>query len=555
MQTHAGKALLRALVLVCLLPAVACGKPKQTASSPTVAAPTAGALITPQQLAQQPGGIDTVRVAYNLLLDKYYRPLKSNDLLHAAWDGIVQEAQRQGSTGTGAQPRLTGDRSTDFNAFRSSFSAVATHGDAARYGAAAVDAMAQSLHDKHTLFFDQSQFKQQQQALLAGGPQQIFGAQMLPGGIGYLHLTRFPEGYAKLPDGKTLAEELDATLHVFEQQGVKGWLLDLRDNPGGSSDSIATLVGRFVPSGLVTVFVDSTGQRLELPVDGHYYPQRHPLAVLINRQSGSASELTAAAIKEYGVGRLFGTKTAGDVNGAEIFPLPGQVGLEYTILEARTGKDQKALDGVGIEPDQTIQDRDQQAQAAETWLLSAPPPAAGTPPAVGDVLPAQQLRSQLSPYAAKLSDLPESNSRLLGDLAYDTPDEFSYFAPRAHQLAQTAIQRGWQGEFNQYFGTTASYTYQLTIDIYRDAAGAHQAMTSNDFPQSYANTSAPAQFGEETVAQKGIVSSLGQTVLRWRRGRVVFSVLYISEPGLESFAPLLQMARAVDARYQQNPLR
>ena len=527
---------------------------RNPSGTPPANAIASAPVTTPQDLAAQPGGLETVRVAFNLLMDKYYKPLQSNDLLQAAWSGLAAQAAAAGSA-----PVLTGNRTADFQAFSDSFNRAASRGDAARDADAAVNAMIRSLGDDHTYFLSQSQEKAQQQDLLAASKTPAFEARMLAGGIGYLKLSIFPESYTKLPDGKTLAEELDTTLTNFEAQGVKGWVLDLRDNRGGSEASIATVAGRFIPNGILAVSVDSKGQRMELPVDGHYFPHHHPLAVLINGGSGSASEVTAAAVKDYGAGRLFGTRTAGSVNGAEDFPLPGEVGIQYTVVQVLDGKTLKPLDGVGVEPDQLVDQPDAQLTAAETWLAGAgasAPAASGTPVPTAGVLPAAQIRSTLEPYAAKMSDIPPlPNLRQVGDEVIDTPDEYAECAPNVQQLTQAVLQRGWEGEFDQFFGSGDPFTYNVSVDIYKDANGAQQAIQTNDFPQEFQTVTLPVRIGDDTVAEKGIVASLGQTRLQWRRGRLVFSALYYSEPGIESFDPLVQIARAIDARYQQNPLK
>lgn len=555
------------LLLSILVLTAACSKEKNAAApaaGTSGAVATVGPLVTPQQLAAQPGGLETVRAALNLLLDQYYKPLKPNDLLQQAWSGVIQELQRQGGVDSGNAPKLTGDRAADFKAFSESFNKTATRGDPAAYANSAVTVMAKSLLDDHTFFITAAQYKAQQANLLGTSTLPIFSSAMLPGGIGYLRLTSFPTAYATLPDGKTLGEDLDAALATLSAQGAKGWLLDLRGNAGGSSDSIATLTGRFIPAGLVAVFVDGKGQHLELPVDGHYFPHQQPLAVLIDSRSSSAAELSASAFKEYGAARLFGQPTAGSVNGAEEFPLPGGAALEYTILQALSGKDLKPLDRVGVQPDQFVAigadaGKDAQADAAEAWLESsaastAAPAAAPTPAANG--LSLAQISADLRPYGAKLADIPSSSSlRLLGEQTFDTPNEYAQYAPQALQLEQTVRARGWQGEFNQYFGNADPFTYQVTIDAYKDPAGAQQALQTNDLPQQYQNTALPAQIGDQTVAQKGIVSSAGQTRILWRRGRLVFTLLDVTEPGLESFGSLLQIARAMDARYEQNPFK
>ena len=562
-------------LLILLFAGTACNKEKPASGGPSAtsgagtgaqagATGPSGPVITPQQLASEPGGLETVRIAYNLLLDKYYKPVRSNDLLKVAWQGVVQEVVREGGSDNGNAPKLTGDRNADFKAFSASFNSIVSRGDPAKYAFAAVGAMAQSLNDDHTYFLSQQEYQSRQKNFLASGNSPIFSARVMPGSIGYMRLALFPSSYTKLADGKTFAEDLDAALSSFESQGVKGWILDLRNDGGGHTESIATLAGRFIPSGVVEVNVDGKGQRMELPVDGHYFAHQHPLAVLINGGSGSASEITAETLKDNGVAHLIGTKTAGSVNGAEDFPLPGQVGIQYTVVEVLAGKEQKSLDRVGVQPDQAVAQStsggatDLQLQAAETWLAGAEgnyaPPAATPVPMTG-VLPDNEIRSTLSPYGARVSDIPPlPNLRQLGDLAIDSPNIYAASASHSLQLAQTVLQRGWQGEFDQFFGSGDPYTYQLSVDLFKDAGGAQQAIHTNDFPEQFQVVSVPARLGDDTVAEKGIVSAQGETLLEWRRGRAVFTVSYLSEPGLESFDPLVQIARAVDARYQQHPL-
>jgi len=560
--------LLRALILAAALLAAACtGAKPPAAPSPSAsvgaAASVPGGLVTPQDLAAQPGGLETVRVAYQLLMDKYYKPVKSNDLLRAAWDGVVQELVRGGGSDNGVAPALTGDRIADFKAFSDSFNSVTAGGDKAKYAFSAAGSMARSLGDDHTAFLSAETYKQFGVSGPPTPPRQLFTTKMLPNGIGYMKLSQFPAGYEKLQDGKLLSEELDAALASFEAQGVRGWILDLRNDGGGHTESIATIVGRFIPTGLQEIDVDGKGERFEVPVDGHYFPHRHPLAVLINGQSASASEIAAQALKDYGVARLFGTKTAGAVNGAEILPLPGQVGLEYTVVQALAGKTGKPLDKAGVEPDEVVTQQagdDAQLSAAQAWVSAAAAPSpSGSPSSAPGALSAEQLRAQLAPYAPTTSDIPPlPNLRVLGDVSLTTPGEYVVWAPcatDAAQLERSVISRGWLGQFDEYFGNGDPFTYQVGTDVYKDTGGAQQALRANDCPQGLQPASLPVRLGDESMAYKGTGILNGWTVLRWRRDRLVFAAYYYSEPGLESFDPLLQMAKAIDARYTAKPLK
>ncbi len=556
-----------ALALIALALAACTGAKPKPAPTPSPVTGSSGAgsgIETPQDLAAQPGGLETVRIAYTLLLNKYYKPIKSDDLLHAAWTGVQQQLSSDGGTDDGTAPSLTGDPTADFAAFSRSFNQAAAGNDAAKLAFAAVRAMTSSLHDDHTAFLPTDVYQREGITSAADTPRQVFSTQMLPNKIGYMKLSSFPPGYAKLQDGKTLAEELDAALASFESQGVKGWILDLRNDGGGHTESISTLAGRFIPSGLQEVDVDNKSERFEVPFDGHYFPHQHPLAVLINGGSASASEITAAALQDNGVARLFGTRTAGAVNGAEIFPLPGQVGIEYTVVQVLAGKSGRALDRAGVQPDQMVSQQsggDATIQAAEDWLAGnpAPPPAPPAALTAPGALQPDKLRSQLSPYEPSLQDIPPMpNLRLLGDAALDTPGDYAAWAActtSAAQLEQSIAARGWQGQYDQFFGNGDPFTYQTSIDVFQDANAAEQAFKINDCPQGLQPATLPVRLGDESAAFKGSGILDGWTALRWRSGRLVFNDYYYSEPGLQSFDPLVQIGKAIESRYTAKPLK
>jgi C-terminal processing protease CtpA/Prc len=554
------------LALLALLATACIDKPK-TAATPAspgnASISMTRGLVTPQDLAAQPGGVDTVRVAYGLLMDKFYKPVKSNGLLRAAWQGVVQELSREGHSDPGTEPTFSGDREADIKAFSDAFDSATAGLDKGKIANSAVQSMARSLHDDHTAFLPADTYKQFAATDATATPHQVLTTKMLPDGIGYLKLNQFPPGYEKLQDGKTLSEELDAALADFEAQGVKGWVLDLRNNGGGHTESISTIVGRFVPNGLQETDVDGAGNRYQVLVNGHYYAHPHPLAVLINGGSASASEITASALKDYGAARLFGSKTAGAVNGAEIQPLPGQVGLEYTVVQALAGKTGNPLDKVGVEPDETVTQQsgeDTQLKAAQAWISSASTPAPlGTPEYPASSVSADRLRAALSPYAPAISNVPPlPNLRVLGDVTLTTPGDYTVWAPcttDAEQLQHEVFARDWQGQFDEFYGNGDPFTYQIQEDLYADAAGAHAALQSNECPQGLQAATLPVRLGDESVAYRGTGILDGWTLLRWRRDRTVFSTFYYAEPGLESFDPLIQIGKAADANYAAKPLK
>src|SRR5579885_2912517 len=229
--------------------AVACGAPAKPDS------------VT--DLAHQPGGIETVQRAYDVLLDQYVQPLKPADLLNAAWSGVSGEAQAE-HRDPPASPGLGSGRSVDWQAFARAFGS-ATHGaDPAPFAYAAVGAMARSLHDDHVFFLTPQQAAAERGATQGGGSNgALFAARVLPGGVGYLQLRQFPAPYAPVLNGRNLGVALDEALAEFEARGVGGLVLDLRNNPGGAIASVSTLTGRFIPAAPVERAVSRCGTPAE----------------------------------------------------------------------------------------------------------------------------------------------------------------------------------------------------------------------------------------------------------------------------------------------------
>ncbi|HSU25873.1 MAG TPA: S41 family peptidase [Pyrinomonadaceae bacterium] len=147
---------------------------------------------------------------------------------------------------------------------------------------------------------------------------------MLPNGVGYVGLTG---GFQE-----TTADELDAAVADLQKQGMKSLILDLRNNPGGLLPQAIDVVGRFVPSGQTVVSVKGRARYTktqELRTNGGPN-DNYPLAVMINGNSASASEIVAGAIQDYGRGIVIGTDSFGKGLVQRVFPLPYGTGLTLT---------------------------------------------------------------------------------------------------------------------------------------------------------------------------------------------------------------------------------
>jgi carboxyl-terminal processing protease len=106
-------------------------------------------------------------------------------------------------------------------------------------------------------------------------------------------------------------DEIATALKDVIGSGAKGIILDLRDDPGGVLDSAIKVASQFLKEGIVLYTVDSNGDRENWDVIKGGLATDLPLAVLVNENSASASEVVAGALQDYERSLLIGTKTYG----------------------------------------------------------------------------------------------------------------------------------------------------------------------------------------------------------------------------------------------------
>ncbi len=130
----------------------------------------------------------------------------------------------------------------------------------------------------------------------------VYG-EMLEDGIAKVQITSFSENTAK---------ELVSTLQTMKDQGMKGLILDLRQNPGGLLDQAIAISSLFLPDNEVVVQVeDRDGNKQEMKSSKTKENPGVPLVVVTDKGSASASEILAAAVKESGNATLVGETTFG----------------------------------------------------------------------------------------------------------------------------------------------------------------------------------------------------------------------------------------------------
>ncbi len=163
---------------------------------------------------------------------------------------------------------------------------------------------------------------------------------VMEGDIGYLRIMEFDD---VTPDQYTEA------MAVLNENKIKGLILDLRSNPGGSLAAVTEIARKILPKGLIVYTEDRDGKRNEHTCNGENELQM-PLVVLINGNSASASEILAGAIQDYKKGILIGNTTYGKGVVQQVISLSDGTAVKLTVSSYFTPLG-KNLGGVGVTPD------------------------------------------------------------------------------------------------------------------------------------------------------------------------------------------------------------
>lgn len=163
---------------------------------------------------------------------------------------------------------------------------------------------------------------------------------MLEDDMAYIQITEFDE---------VSIDQFADALATAKGSGMKGLILDLRGNPGGSLNAVVEMARMILPKGMIVYTEDKNGKRSEYACDGSR-KLKVPLVVLIDMNSASASEIMAGAIKDYELGTLVGTTTFGKGIVQQIIPFRDGSAVKVTISAYYTPKGNN-IHGIGVEPD------------------------------------------------------------------------------------------------------------------------------------------------------------------------------------------------------------
>ena len=163
-------------------------------------------------------------------------------------------------------------------------------------------------------------------------------------GIGYLQITEFDD---------VTPDQFIEGMAELRESNIKGLIIDLRSNPGGSLQAVCEIARQLLPQGTIVYTVDRDGNREDYTCDGEHEIDI-PVVVLVNKYSASASEILSGALKDYNKAKLVGTTTYGKGIVQRIFDLKDGTAIKLTVSSYFTPNGVN-IHGVGIEPDVEVE--------------------------------------------------------------------------------------------------------------------------------------------------------------------------------------------------------
>jgi carboxyl-terminal processing protease len=167
---------------------------------------------------------------------------------------------------------------------------------------------------------------------------------MLSNKIGYISISEFD---------KITVAQFDAAVDELEKQKMKALVVDVRNNPGGMLDSVVSILDRILPPKLLVYTEDKYNKREEQFAEDNT-KVTVPMAVLINGNSASASEIFAGTLQDYETATIVGTTSFGKGIVQSVYPFNDGTAVKLTISKYYTPNGRN-IHGTGIKPDVEVE--------------------------------------------------------------------------------------------------------------------------------------------------------------------------------------------------------
>ena len=169
--------------------------------------------------------------------------------------------------------------------------------------------------------------------------------EILKNDIGYIRISQF---------NQNTYDSLVAALKELDKKGISNVIIDLRDNPGGLLGETVNILELFIPEGPI-VHIKYRGNNIQTYYSNLKKP-KYKLAVLVNENSASASEIFAGAVQDTKVGTIIGVTSYGKGTVQRIVPLPNGDGMKLTIAQYLT-PNKRNIHQKGINPDIIVENK------------------------------------------------------------------------------------------------------------------------------------------------------------------------------------------------------
>ena len=174
-------------------------------------------------------------------------------------------------------------------------------------------------------------------------------SRVLEPGYGYIRISQF-----RVNTGSELEEEIEKL--YADNDGLKGMIVDLRNNPGGVLQASVNVVDTFISQGRI-VYTEGRleGKNMSFSTNRKTVASDVPLVVLINNGSASASEIVAGALQDHGRAIIMGTRSFGKGSVQTVLPLDEERAIKLTTSLYFTPKG-RSIQAQGIVPDIIVDD-------------------------------------------------------------------------------------------------------------------------------------------------------------------------------------------------------
>lgn len=170
------------------------------------------------------------------------------------------------------------------------------------------------------------------------------------GDIGYVRLIQFTNH---------LSDAVADAMEELKQKGAKGYIIDVRNNPGGLLTEAINVSSIFLPANKIVVFTkDRAHNRQDYKSKLFSYKELEaPIVLLVNGGSASASEILTGALQDYDRATVMGEKTYGKASVQSVMPLMDGSAIKLTTAKYFT-PNERSIHEIGIEPDIEVKQRE-----------------------------------------------------------------------------------------------------------------------------------------------------------------------------------------------------